>query len=197
MQPAPPTMFVARSPSAAPKEAGGSSNTTPIPRQPLTPLPASSPTDPWKPHPHGLPGHRHWETPAETPADNLAETGCTGVRAAPPHQTPQRCHSMSPRPWPSWTRTPLAPTNATQHINITSCFLGKVDKSLNQRALQSMLRPGALPVPVGRDGESHPAPEGGWRRAVMCDSCDPISARTPQPLSDLILQQLADNPSEV
>lgn len=60
----PPSMPAARAPSAAPKDAGGSANTAPISRQSLAPLPSSSPMDPWKPHPHRLPGHRHWGDPS-------------------------------------------------------------------------------------------------------------------------------------
>lgn len=99
---------------------------------------------------------------------------------------------------PPWPRTPLTPTNASQHINIAFSFILKVDKSLNQRALRSPLRLGALPVLVGRDGASHPASGVGWRRALAWARCIPALPEHHSPSQTLIHQQLAANnyPSE-
>lgn len=71
------------------------------PRSHASPSLPSHPAAPWIPGSHiptGFLGTDTGETPAKTPADNLAKTGCTGVGAAIPDRTPHRCHFMSPRP---------------------------------------------------------------------------------------------------
>lgn len=92
----------------------------------------------------------------------------------------------APTALPPQPGTSLTSTNTTQHINIAFGFIMKVDKSLNEGALRSLIRPGALPVPVGRDGGTHPASGGGMEEGPDMGQMHLSSARYPSPSQTLL-----------
>lgn len=139
----------------------GSRHSLPNPTlcQPLSPHPAApwlSPEAPWA------------QAEVDTSQDPvlLWQNGEHGGWNRYPRPNPTPLLLCAPITLSPWLRTPLAPTNIAQHINVAFSFILKVDINLlNQRAPQSLLR--SLAAGCG-EGWRHPilllAP--GWRRAL-------------------------------